>query len=199
MRVYILSLFVVLFIIPTKKVAAIDFTTVDRETYRLYQEQKWDSVVIIGKEGLKENIDYFYLRLRIGVSYYWMKKYLFAIEHLRKAHEFNSIDPITTEYLFLSYLKSGRDGDAHTLIPGMSPLQREQLQVKNSFIEKIQFESGYILSSDRSPSNLAMLMGKDSVYGEQDLYGNNTYANLSIKFRIAKWLDFTLAYSYLNF
>ena len=195
----LISLLMMLFLIPPKKVSAVDFTTVDRETYRLFQEQKWDSVVMIGKEALKEKIDYFYLRLRMGVSYYWMKKYLFAIEHLRKAREFNSSDPMATEYLYLSYIKSGRDGDAHALVPGMSSMQREQLQVKNFFIEKIQFESGYTFSSDRSPSNLSTLMGSDSVYGEQDLYGNNSYANLSVKFRIAKWLDLTLGYSYLNF
>ena len=38
---------------------ATDFATVDRITFRCFTEQKWDSVILVGKQALKEDIDYF--------------------------------------------------------------------------------------------------------------------------------------------
>ena len=34
----------------------LDFTTADMLTYRYYQEKKWDSVIIIGKQALMEHL-----------------------------------------------------------------------------------------------------------------------------------------------
>ena len=43
----------------------IDFNTVDVLTYRYYQEKKWDSLIVIGKQALRQDIDYYYLRVRL--------------------------------------------------------------------------------------------------------------------------------------
>jgi hypothetical protein len=198
-RFVILGFLFILFVSPVCSYGAIDYQTAESQTYRLYQEQKWDSVIVIGKQALKEKIDYFYLRLRIGVSYYEIQKYIHAIEHLKKARDFNSMDPTAVEYLYQSYIHSGRDADANALIHGMSSMSKEKLQIHPSFLEQVHFESGYTISSDRSPENLATLMGNDSIYGEEDLYGNNLYSNLGLKLRLSTRVTLSLAYNYLNF
>jgi tetratricopeptide (TPR) repeat protein len=188
-----------LFALPVHSSETIDYQTVESQTYRLFLEQKWDSVIVIGKQALQENLDYFYLRLRIGISYYELQKYIQAIEHLRKAREFNSMDPVAIEYLYQSYVHSGRDGDANALIPGMSSTTKEKLQIDPDLLEQVHFESGYTISSDRDPENLATLMGSDSIYGEEDLYGNNLYSNLGLKLRLSHRVGLSMAYNYLNF
>jgi hypothetical protein len=177
----------------------LDFRTVDELTYRLYTEQKWDSVIVIGKKALRQDIDYYYLRVRMGVSYFEKQEYFPAITHLKKARNFNSGDPFVTDYLYRSYLNSNQNQEAELLKAKMPQDTRESPDSKNGLVELTHFETGYTLSSDRQPDNLSDLMGNDSIYGEQDLYGNNFYSNLGLKLRISKRVGLTLAYNYLRF
>ena len=179
--------------------ASTDFKTVDSETYRLFNQQKWDSVILIGKSALRENIDYFYLRLRIGISYFEIKKYILAIEHLGKAHEFNSIDPIAMEYLYESYILAGRNADARYLADKMPAMLKEKLQPGLNLLDNVHLEGGYTFSSDDKGVDNPSLMGNDSIYGEQDLYGNHSYMNLDLTVYLTSRISLTFAYNYLNF
>ena len=116
-------------------VASDDFKTVDSETHRLFAEKKWDSVIIVGKRALRDNIDYFYLRLRIGISFFEIRKYLQAIDHLEKAHEFNSGDPMTMEYLYESYIMTGRNQEAKALAMKMPPRVTRKPTIRNDQLE----------------------------------------------------------------
>ena len=176
-----------------------DYVIVERESYRLYNQQKWDSVIIVGKQAFKEDIDYFYLRLRVGIAYYWLKKYMQATEHLQKAHEFNSIDPMVSEYLYLSYLYSGKEREAYAMINELPEMVREKLGVQKKILEQVHVEGGYTFSSDDKQKNHPYLIGKDSIYGEQDLYGNHSYTNLDLTFNLSPKINLTVAYNYLRF
>jgi hypothetical protein len=194
-----MTLFLLFFGPGNRSFAARDFSTIDRESLRLFNEQKWDSVIIIGKEGFRDNMDYFYLRLRVGIAYFWLKKYIQAIEHLSKAREFNSIDPLASEYLYLSYIASGRNLDAQAMTSDMPGMIKEKLQVKQKFLDQVHFEGGYTFSSDNNKQNNPDLIGSDSIYGEQDLYGNHSYYNLDLTINLTPKINLTVAYNYLNF
>jgi hypothetical protein len=197
----LILLFLLISLTPGIVIAAeiLDFRTVDELTYRFYTEQKWDSVIMIGKKALKQDIDYYYLRVRMGISYYEKQEYFPAITHLKKARKFNSGDAFVTDYLFRSYLYSNQNEEAQLLKAKMPKDTREIPDSKSGFVEQIHFEGGYTLSSDKSPDNLSDLMGADSIYGEQDLYGNSFYSNLGLKLRVSKRIGLLLAYNYLNF
>lgn len=177
----------------------IDFGKVDRETYRLYREQKWDSVLIIGKEGLKSNIDYFYLRLRMGLSYYWLTQYNRAAEHLEKAHEFNSLDVTTIQFLYYSYLEIGDKSAANGLAHSLPATVQKELLYTHTFLDYVRLEGGYTLSSDQPLQNDPYLMGGDSLFGEQDLYGNHSYAHISLGLNLLPHLTLDVAYNHLTF
>ena len=100
-------------------------------------------------------------------------------------------------YYALRYTEQGEE--ASLLRAKMSPESRKLIEDKDGFLDLIHVESGYILSSDKSPGNLATLMESDSIYGEQDLYGNSFYANLGLKMRLTHRLGLTLSYNFLNF
>lgn len=91
----------------------VDFNTIDTETYRLFQEQKWDSVTAMGKEALKQDIDYYYLRMRIGIALYNQKNYRKASTHFTKALTKNQGDAVALEYLYFSRLLSGKTQQAN--------------------------------------------------------------------------------------
>ena len=185
--------------LPAKAGERLDFQTVDMLTYRCYNEQKWDSVILVGKKALHQDIDYYYLRVRLGIAYFEKKEYFPATVHLEKARKFNSGDPFVAGYLSRAYQYTNRMEESSLLKASMPGSYADTSSSKPGFLDQVHFESGYTLSSSNSPGNLATLMGKDSIYGEQDLYGNNFYASLGMKIRASKRLSFSLAYNYLNF
>ena len=71
MRKILLILLVVVsrtVLFASEKEPDLDFNAVDILTYRLYMEKKWDSVIIVGKKALRNDIDYYYLRARMGIA-----------------------------------------------------------------------------------------------------------------------------------
>jgi hypothetical protein len=182
--------------------STLDFQTVDRLTYHCYIEQKWDSVIVVGKQALKQDIDYYYLRVRMGVASFEIHEYFPAITHLQKARQFNSGDPFVTDYLYRAYLNANRTAEARILMASSPESISSGTEDHAGFVDKVHFEGGYTFSSNTSPGNLATLMGEnpgDTLYGEQDLYGDNLYGNLSVKLNLSKRVNLSLAYTYLNF
>ncbi len=188
---------------PGQAASVLDFQTVDRLTYRCYNEQKWDSVILVGKQALRQDIDYYYLRVRMGIAYFEKHQYYPSATHLEKARKFNSGDPFVTGYLYRAYLLTNRGDEAHSLWSSLSKEDSELLDPSGKkggeFLTSAHIESGFTISSDADPDNLATLMGSDSIYGEQDLYGNNIYENLALNLRITRGFSVSLAYNYLNF
>jgi hypothetical protein len=177
----------------------LDFRTVDMLTYRYYEEKKWDSVIVIGKQALREDIDYYYLRARMGVAYFEKKEYFPSTVHLRKARQFNSGDPLIADYLYKAYVYTNRMEEARALKATIPAEDRRTPDSGTGFLEQVHFESGYTFSSNTSPKTLSTLTGKDSIYGEQDLYGNSLYENLGVKLMLSNRVSLSLAYNYLNF
>ncbi|PKP03656.1 MAG: hypothetical protein CVU14_01610 [Bacteroidetes bacterium HGW-Bacteroidetes-9] len=96
-----------------EKTEQIDYETT---TLRLYNEQKWDSLLIIGEEAISKEYDYFYIRARVGRAAFELHLYVKAAKHFEKALEFNDIDPFSVEYLYYAYRYSGRDTEARFLL-----------------------------------------------------------------------------------
>jgi len=92
-----------------------DFNRINNETYRLYLEEQWDSVILLGKEALKKEIDYYYLRMRIGIAYYHQKNYRVAATHFMKALGMNQGDQVALEYLYYARLMAGQGQQASAI------------------------------------------------------------------------------------
>ena len=39
-----------------------------KETYELYQKQQWKQLILVGEKSIEQGIDFYYLRLRMGIS-----------------------------------------------------------------------------------------------------------------------------------
>ncbi len=178
---------------------ALDFRTVDFQTSRLFNEQKWDSVVFLGKEALHDDIDYFYLRQRMGISYFHLGRYFPAIEHLEKAMKFNSSDLLTREYLYLSYAAAGREDKARAVSPSINKETRQRLKIRYSVFDQIDAEGGAIFSSENKIQQNPFLMGKDSIAGEKDVYRNSYYAHLGVNLNIGSKISVYVCYNYMDF
>ncbi len=133
------------------------FRTVDATTYHYFLDQKWDSLVAVGKTALKSDIDYYYLRIRLGIAYFNKGKYAKAIQHLQKATKFNSGDSTALEYMYYAYRSYNRPlyqshiakqlkGNARQRILKQFPLYR------NSFSPEVGYQGDNKLAYVYNPS-----------------------------------------------
>ncbi len=112
----IISIWLALFAVPwITAQEQLDFNTINNETYRLVLAQQWDSVVSMGYVALDRDIDYFYLRLRLGIAFYHQKNYRKAAGHFSRALKFSPGDPLALEYLYYSRLFAGQHEQADLL------------------------------------------------------------------------------------
>ena len=126
---------------------------VDSKTYQAYIAANWDELIEIGKKALKNEIDYFYLRLRVGAAYYEKGNYEKAVHHLKKALKFNGENELAKEYLYLSLLYSGNHQEADLLSSQFSDTVKRRLAVSPKLFNLFSVEGGPVLAQSDSISN----------------------------------------------
>lgn len=196
--IYLLLIFLAMFG-AAKATNKPDSRTIDSITYRLYLGKSWDSLIMIGKEALKQDIDYYYLRVRIGIAYFQKEKYIVAAEHLSKAVQFNASDPFTNEYLYLSLLYANRAADARALTASLTPSSIGKAYLSRKVVDQVHIEAGPTINPGFKQQAKQNLIRPDSIYGENDRYGNSLYGHADITFNICKRMNLTVGYSYLDF
>ncbi len=103
------------------------FAYYDAITYELYLDSSWKELIKTGKEALKEGLDYYYLRMRLGIASFETEDYSRAQEHFTRALEFNSADEVAKEYLYYTLLYYGRDIEAGKIAELSPPGLRQKL------------------------------------------------------------------------
>ncbi|MFZ9847769.1 MAG: hypothetical protein ACO3EE_06405 [Flavobacteriales bacterium] len=81
---------------------------VEYRSYQLYLNNDWKALILLGDSALDNNVDYYYLRIRLGIAHYELKQYFSAENHFVKALEFNSFEDLPKEYLYYCYVFTQR-------------------------------------------------------------------------------------------
>ncbi|WP_163380516.1 hypothetical protein [Cyclobacterium sp. SYSU L10401] len=116
----------------------------DRLTYVLFQQKNWDGLISEGRKALKSGIDYYYLRVRLGLAYYEKQNFHLAARHFEKALKMNDSEAYVGEYLYYSYLMAGRQAEASLLAAGFSlELKRKTKTEKRNFISGLDLAYNY--------------------------------------------------------
>lgn len=164
----------------------LDFAYVDSVTYRYYIDGNWEKLIKLATSAIKENIDYKYLRQRIGYAFFVTGDFSEAARHFRKASEFDSYDTYTQEYLYYSYLNSGREDAAALVASRMEGALRDSLSI-NLFkpVEAISAEYNfkYAATSLRSNPNYYNVGISSRLGGRLWLYQmiSNYYQRITIQ------------------
>ena len=146
--------------------------TVEMISSDLYVDKNWTELIQYGEEAIANGYDYFYLRIRIGIAYYEQKKYKKAVRHFEKTVEFNSGDKLALEYLYYSYIFSGRESEARALT-SLFPAKLKYLikPPKNKIIESVYSEGGV------ASGNLYNIYKNTDINGPANIYGEATITN----------------------
>jgi tetratricopeptide (TPR) repeat protein len=170
-----------------------DLVKSDISTYRQYMNLQWDSLISEVNQYLEKGIDYYYLRARLGVAYYMKQNYVKAIRHFNKALEMNPEDQFTIEYLYYASLFKGDDFEAKLFADKLSPARRQELGIKNRFIEGYSADVTYSFTPDKKLETV----NNSSVTGVQQIPNSFTNANLTLKEMPGKRLKLVEGYTFL--
>ncbi|MEI7595722.1 MAG: tetratricopeptide repeat protein [Bacteroidota bacterium] len=170
---------------------------IENYTYKLYNEQKWDSLATVGSKAIKNGTNYYYLSYRVGYAYFMLEKYRKAIEFFESALSFNSEDSYSLGYLYLCYSYSGRKEEAMLLEKKLSVEQKAFFKIKT--ITNISFDYGSVLSNNYSAHGYdPLLTGKYDAFGLKDLTSNYNYSGFGLQHKLLKKVIINHSFSMLN-
>lgn len=87
----------------------------EKISYDLYVAKSWENLSVFCDRAIGDGFDYYYMRMRAGISWYERGRYRKAIGHFKAALAFNSGDESANEYLYYSYIYAGEYEEARRL------------------------------------------------------------------------------------
>ncbi len=164
---------------------SLSYLEVEELSYSFFLEGQWNYLIKLGEKAISQNIDYYYLRMRLGIAYYNKKKYFKATQHFRKAFEFNKADSFLQEYLYFSLLFSDQIQEAIFLSKNFDTELNARLQIKKN--EPIKF--AYLESGQKNSRY-------DSKYALN--IGNMPFLHAGLAHSLNKTFNIYHGYSYLQ-
>ena len=87
----------------------------DSITYQQYLLGNWDELIFTGQKAIKENIDFKWLRQRMGYAYLMKKQYYKSYDAYEAAYRMDETDEISVLYLYYNSLYTGNYSRARYL------------------------------------------------------------------------------------
>lgn len=144
----------------------------DSLTYAYFINKQYDEVQATGKEALASGIDFYYLRMRIGISYYEQKQFEKAIAHFEKAHSMNPADTLPEEYLYYSYVFTGRTENADAFAATASATLREKITQHRGNLRTVSAGIGMAATGNISAHQNDDINGRNYYMADGSLNGN---------------------------
>ena len=152
---------------------------VEEKSYQLYLNKEWNGLIDFGKVAIDSGVDYFYLRLRLGIAYYETDRYRLAEAQFRKALEFNSQDDISREYQYYSLLYSEQYDEARRCAVEMSDALKKKLHV-----------------SEWKATNMVFMEGGPKIPSTSTQFGTAVYVHGGLNHSISNKISLTHAITY---
>lgn len=172
-----------------------DFASLDRQSYQLFINGNFSELNKLGKRMVANGMDYYYLRMRLGIAAFNKQRYLTAIQHFKRALAFNSSDAVLHEYIFFSHIYLGHTTEA-ILYRNTIPfnLQTENVKQYNPF--GISFLSlGTDITQSNSPQRVYTIPNNQSNYSAESIT-DNLSGNIKLKWMGESNWRYSLAYLY---
>jgi hypothetical protein len=194
-----IGIIAICFQINANELISADFKTIDSATYVDYTNKNWSKVIEIGNYALDNNIDYYYLRMRMGIADFNLKNYIRATTHFEKALYLNSGDRNAQLYLYDTYLILGKPARAYKLSCNFTSRTQSLITNKRKLIGNVNAGSGYSFSNNyKLNDNFKLNDDNDSVTGIEVLIGDKSVLYAGSNFRISPSINYYLGYNHLK-
>jgi len=152
---------------------------VEQTSYQLYVNKNWKDLAAFANKAIKQDFDYYYLRMRAGIANYELGKYIVAQKHFEKALQFNSGDELVLEYLYFCYVFTNRYEEARWLSKTFSASLAKKLKTDNF-----------------SPVAYIIAEGGVKMADSTRLLGNGNYFHVGLSHYVAKRFSLYHAVTY---
>jgi tetratricopeptide (TPR) repeat protein len=194
---------------------SLTYQSVDSLSNQYYLKGDLDNLIKIGKEAIKQNIDYKILRQRIGYAWFTKGDYYAAMKQYEKALSFDESDLDTRAYLYYCGLNIGDDMYARYHAGKFTKELQQQFE-RNSFciVNAVDMEYNYKSNDSPTRSNTnymrlgvsTQLHYRLSLYQSVSDYRQIVADNLikqpdyyaSLNWSLSAHTSVILAYHYLN-
>jgi len=170
---------------------------VDKQSYDAFFGKDYKSTIQIGNEALKQNIDFYFLRYRLGVSYYETKNYEQAVTHLEKAKATDSSDPVLLEYLYYAYVFCNRIEKSELLATSFTPELKAKVGYKGHLFKSVSVEFGGLRSSNNNKFKNKDLKGNNPS-GRGTFYADVDFSNLVLENQFSPRFKILNGFSYVS-
>lgn len=170
----------------------------NEKTYNQFLASDWDALIDTGKEALDQGVDFYYLRLRMGIAYGAQFNYRLAIVNYKKALEFVPSDPVAQEYLYYAYKYAGMKNTAIQYVKQLPVALRRKIDPERPpFIGNIYLETGYAVA-DYTDNNLALIAAENSYFSELFKRESQSYFNFNLMLNLSDNIHLNAAYTGLG-
>ncbi len=161
-------------------------------TYWQWVTKDYKSLKTTAQQALKQGLDGYDLRLRLGAVYYAEQNYERALAHFERAYQMNPADTLGQEYYYWALQFTLRTADAVTLAAKMQPEMQQKVGFETNKTKKFAFETigltgGVFLNNNFNLQNQDFRQG--NVYAENTLQGGAYLGNLYLNTKIGNRLN----------
>lgn len=175
---------------------------IDTLTYQQFIKKDYKALQKTGKEALKNGIDFYFLRTRLGISFYNQKNYESSLPHFKKAYQQFPIDTIIQEYYYYALIFTGRKEDAYDLARDFPNSMQQKVGFKKyHFIQCGEDELAVTIgfSENNNIGKYDSLDIKDTnLYAEGTFQGGTTIASIILKKKIIHRSSIITGFSYFE-
>ena len=177
-----------------------EYAKTDSTTFALYEKLQWDELIEVGEAAIKNGIDFYYLRMRLGIARYEQHNYRHAIPHFENALKVYPEDQVAAWYLYYSYLFAGRSSDSRRIIPLLNETTKASMGLaKTSILNEIYFEGGPAVSDISTlKQNWQNPAASDTIYSSTTYFKGYDYYHGGIRLNILPSLSIYQGYGLLN-
>lgn len=180
--------------------AQLTTSSVNAITYQQWANQDWEALIESGNSALAAGIDFYYLRYRLGIAWYEKKNFHKAGMHFNKAYQLNSGDDLLREYLYYSYVFSGREYEASFLDHGFTSGFKNRLNLQHNRSIK-QAYIAYSYQPGASSSEISRFDFTSVPEGYQTISTGYHLLNIGLEHRVGSrvWLHHTFRHIQKNY
>lgn len=190
-----------LFLFAASAQKKLNYIEVDKKSYELHQQQKWNELIEFSAEVRAQGMDFFYLQARTGIAYYNLKKYRIAADWFLKAWGNDQSFEWLQEYLYYSLIYGGRSVEALKLAATFTIPLKKKIGFANSKLSRLAFEAGFSFNPDFEQLTNASLGEQANVgdnYGEAYYLKNYHFESLDVSHQISPGFSINHNFTSIN-
>ena len=160
-----------------------NLTKADSITWDLYVKQDWRALRDAANEALKQGIDFYYLRMRLGIASLELNKAISAEKHFRQALRQAEGDETARQYLSLALHYQGKATEAGSQEKKLSEATRQKAGIKHGFrLLSAHADAGNIFRENPKGLDFDQLTHEEGIFGQEHFYDDNQFYDAGLYF-----------------